>query len=118
MLLSILFFSPLSHATLTPTYPRGEALVEHLVPGRASEICLIPKRLAGFTYNKSDSKHEASLCAMNVGQTIAACAKSNSSNPGVDFFEPPAGTSLGDFTAGNCSAKGGKKEAKYKISSS
>jgi hypothetical protein len=117
-IISLLAFESLALATLTPSFPRGEALIEHLVPGKTAEICVIPKRFAGFEYNKSDSKHEASLCAMNVDQTIAACAKSNSSNPGVDFFEPPTGISIGDFTAGDCSAKGGKKEAKYKLSSS
>lgn len=119
LLVSALWTS-LSFATLTPTYPRGEALVEHLVAGKAPEVCVIPKHLPGFAYKKSDAKQEAELCAMNVGETIAACAKENSTNPGIDFYEAPEGISAQDFMDQNCSVAGakGKKEAKYKLSSS
>ncbi len=120
---SILFsalYVPLAMATLTPTYPRGEALVEHPVLGKAAEVCVIPKHLPGFSYKKSDAKQEAELCAMNIGETIAACAKENSTNPGVDFFEAPQGVSAQDFMDKNCTIEGvkGSKEAKYKLSSS
>lgn len=105
-------------ATMTPTYERGEAIVSHPVAGRAPEVCVIPKHIELGDYKKGDAKGEKELCGMNVGVNVAACPKENSTNPGVNFYAPPAGVSAAALAAKGCEVKGAKKEAKYKYSTS
>lgn len=107
-----------AHATITPSYERGDALVWLEVPNNKPEVCVIPKHLPTGKYGKKDRQHEENLCAMDVGVSVAACAKDNSTNPGVDFFEAPEGVSLAQLTKMDCNHKDAMKEAKYKLSTS
>lgn len=106
ILLSGLSFSV--HATLTPLLAgRGERKVEHAVPGRAAEVCIIPKHLDLGKYSDKDLSNESKLCALDFNVNSVACAKLNSTNPGLDIFALPGG----------CNSAGGKL-AKYKLSTS
>lgn len=119
----IYLVAPLSaFATVTPDYPRGESIVSHEVNGRKSEVCVIPKHLPTGKYSKKDAENEKELCDWNIGVNVAACAKENSTNPGVLFLSPPKNVSVADLTA-NCEIKNSDgesadKEAKYKLSTS
>ncbi|MCO5144425.1 MAG: hypothetical protein M9962_15205 [Oligoflexia bacterium] len=115
---SAAFVSINAFATMTPGYERGESLVWFNIPGKASEVCVIPKHLPGAKFSKKDLKREQELCSLEVGVNIAACPKINSSNPGVDFYLPPKGMSLEELTRKDCQVEGAKKEAKYKLSTS
>ncbi|MFN7905316.1 MAG: hypothetical protein ACK5P5_09035 [Pseudobdellovibrionaceae bacterium] len=131
--LMIATFSVQSFATLTPSYPRGEEIISHEVGGgRAPEICIIPKKLPGAAYSKSDLENEKELCGFHIGVNAAACGKENSTNPGVNFFTPevPKNTPANviqqmvtqlqqsDCTAKNAQGKKADKDAKYKLSTS
>ncbi|MCP6167416.1 hypothetical protein NL404_27715, partial [Klebsiella pneumoniae] len=65
----------------------------------------MPKHLETGDYKKGDEKHERELCEMNVGVNVAACAKENSTNPGVNFFIPPKGVSVESLAAKDCELK-------------
>lgn len=118
-----LFFIPLlAQATMTPNLPRGDEIVTHEVRGKRPEVCVVPKHL-GDNYDKDDREDENELCAMDVGVNVAACAKTESTNPGVNFFTPPEGISIADMVKNDCEVKNsegddGSKEAKYKLSTS
>ncbi|MFN8943342.1 MAG: hypothetical protein ACK5WZ_01805 [Pseudobdellovibrionaceae bacterium] len=131
--LMIATFSVQSLATLTPSYPRGEEIISHEVGGgRAPEICIIPKKLPGAAYSKSDLENEKELCGFHIGVNAAACGKENSTNPGVNFFTPevPKNTPANviqqmvtqlqqsDCTAKNAQGEEADKDAKYKLSTS
>lgn len=115
--LALLFSHP-TLATVTPDYARGEAIVTHEVPGRAHEVCVIPARVPGAKYSKKDLANEQLLCSYKVGENVAACPKDNSTNPGVNFFTPPADMSVAQLQTKGCEVKGAEKEAKYKLSTS
>lgn len=123
MIFLSLILSLFAQATITPDYPRGEAIVSHEVAGRKPEVCVIPKHLPVGKYAKKDAENEKELCEFNIGVNVAACGKENSTNPGVLFMTPPKGVDLAKYIESDCSAKNaegekGDKEAKYKLSSS
>ncbi len=114
-------------ATLTPSLPRGEQLIQINEPGQTTQICVIPKRLNRAMYSEKDLKKELELCALTRGTNAAVCPKTNSTNPGLEFYNLPAGTSAADVEARSCflqkpAASVGAnlltKEAKYKYSTS
>lgn len=107
-----------AQATITPGYARGEALIWHEVPSRAAEACVLPKHLPGAKYSEKDSKAEKDFCALNIGENVAACQKTNSTNPGLLFVEPPDGVSPAKFAARDCRGGDADIEAKYKLSTS
>ena len=118
--------SSVAQATMTPTLDRGDKLVQHGVPGRAPEICVIPTHFADADYDKDDVKQETALCSMDRLSNTATCPKLNSTNPGVEFYVLPAGVTPAQAEAKNCfipkpgDAKKNllKKAAKYKNSTS
>lgn len=95
-----------------------------------NEICVIPNRLGGLKtdgkpkadYSDKDVKNEAKLCSYDAHINVAACAKTNSTNPGVQFFEIPAGANIAQIEAIECEENTKfpkiKKLAKYKNSTS
>ncbi len=114
-------------ATLTPSIPRGEQLIQINEPGQTVQICVIPKRLNRAMYSEKDLKKELELCALTRGVNAAVCPKTNSTNPGLEFYSLPAGTTAADVEARSCfmqkpTASVGSnlldKEAKYKYSTS
>lgn len=124
---TILLAPMLAQATLTPNLPgRGSQKVGL----SRNEMCIIPNRLGGLKadgtakgkYSDKDLKNEAKLCAMDAKVNVAACAKTNSTNPGVQFFEVPAGATISQIEAIKCEENKQfpklKKLAKYKNSTS
>ncbi len=114
-------------ATLTPSVPRGEQLILINEPGQTTQICVIPKRLNRAMYSEKDLQKELELCSLTRGVNAAVCPKTNSTNPGLEFYSLPAGTSAADVEARSCfmqkpAARVGAnlltKEAKYKYSTS
>lgn len=111
-------FSTPSGAALKVNEVAGESKVEHPVPNAAPpEVCVVPKHFPLGKYAGKDIEREAGLCALDIGVNAAACAKLNSTNPGVLFEMPPKGVALDAFIAGQCKPDG-KTEAKYKLSTS
>jgi len=114
-----LAFVTTAQATLTPSFQRGEKLVEIPVPGRRPEICVIPKHFAGANYSKKDLEAERALCQANEYENAAVCPKLTSTNPGVYFVLVPGGATPEQIEARNCAKEtGAKKFAKYKLSTS
>lgn len=94
-----------ANATLTPTLPRGEQIVQR----SASEICVIPNRLGGANsgskYTDNDKKNEIALCNTDINgstQNTALCGKTTSTNPSLEFFSVPQGMTPAQVEAKNC----------------
>lgn len=113
-------FATTAHATLNTSAEHGEKTVQIAVPGgRRPEICVIPKHYAGANYSKKDLETEQILCQANEYENAAVCPKLNSTNPGLNFFAIPDGSSPDSIEAKGCSKDAGaKKLAKYKLSTS
>lgn len=115
-----------SMATLTPSLPRGEKIVEHKIgSSNRAEICVIPKKIAGGDYSKGDLEDETELCDLNASVNAAVCGKIASTNPAVEFFKAPSHMSVRDLETKDCSLTTKedpqdelKKLAKYKLSTS
>ncbi|MGH9875562.1 MAG: hypothetical protein ACRD9S_24155 [Pyrinomonadaceae bacterium] len=107
-----------AHATLTPQVQRGEKIIEIPVAGRRAEICIIPKHFQDADYSKKDLKTEEELCALQVGKNAAVCPKINSTNPGLNIYDVPEGSTAQTVEAANCKVNGAHKIAKYKLSTS
>lgn len=114
-------------ATLTPSIQRGEQTLQINEPGQTTQICVIPKRLNRAMYSEKDLKKELELCSLVRGVNAAVCPKTNSTNPGLEFFTVIAGTTAAEIEARSCflqkpAARAGSnlldKEAKYKYSTS
>lgn len=123
----ILLAPMLANATLTPNLlGRG---TKTMTLSR-NEICVIPNRLGGLKadgkpksdYSEKDLQNEAKLCMMDASVNVAACAKENSTNPGVQFFEMPNGATIAQIESLECKENSKfpkiKKLAKYKNSTS
>ncbi len=110
--------STLAHATLSVHQQRGEKTVDIPVAGRNAEVCVTPKHFASADYSDKDGKVESKLCNIDVYTNAAVCAKLNSTNPGLDFYSLPQGSSPAQVEAARCTTAGAKKIAKYKSSSS
>lgn len=130
------FISATAQATLTPTLPRGEQIIQR----SAQEICVIPKKLSsnqtadpsgaqsGAKYSESDKKNEVALCNTDINgstQNTAVCGKTTSTNPSVEFFSVPTGMTPAQVEAKNCTLSKtedpndeSSKVAKYKNSTS
>jgi len=110
--------SNFAHATLTAQLQRGEKILEHPVPGRNAEVCIIPKHFSDADYSDKDTKSEEELCNIDVNANAAACPKLNSTNPGLDIFSVPQGFTSNKIQAADCKNAEAKKIAKYKLSTS
>ena len=109
--------------TSNPTLIRGEKIigekiVELPVPGRKAEICVVPTLFNGASYSTRDTKIMEQLCAIDVRKNAAVCPKLNSTNPGLDIFVIPDGTTAQKFQDTYCKSPKGEKIAKYKLSTS
>ena len=119
LLLSAACLAPgFARATLSTQLQRGEKTVDVPVAGRNPEVCVIPKHFAGGEYSDRDSKVEAKLCDIDEHTNAAVCPKLNSTNPGLDFYSLPQGSTPDQVEAAHCDTAGAKKIAKYKLSSS
>src|SRR3954468_10369568 len=87
--LSTLLGASQAFATLTPTIDRGEQTIQIQEPGATTEICIIPKRLNRAMYSEKDLKREQTLCSLVRGVNAAVCPKTNSTNPGLEFYSVP-----------------------------
>ena len=122
--LAVLASATSALATLNLEASRGSKSVEIPVQGSRSELCVIPKHFGQGAYSKKDAKREEALCALNTSTNAAACAKLNSTNPGLDIYTVPEGSTSEKVRAANCSIKDekgkslAKKVAKYKLSTS
>ena len=105
-------------ATLSVHLKRGEKVVNIPVARRNAEIRVIPKHFAGGDYSKKDNKVEDELCDIDEHTNAAVCPKLNSTNPGLDFYSLPQGSTPDQVEAAHCKTAGAKKIAKYKLSSS
>jgi hypothetical protein len=125
MIFSILaLLTPAAMATLTPNLERGTQIIAR----SASEICVIPKKLAGADYSKKDLENEVGLCNMDIhgaSANVAVCGKTASTNPGVEFFRLPKGMTAAKLESQGCEVSKAqdpndeaKKLAKYKLSTS
>lgn len=123
-----LVFGPIldAQATLEPKSVLAESLTEHAVPGKRSEACIVPKHFPGADYDEKDLEHESALCLLNSGVNAAVCPKTNSTNPGLDWFLIPDGMKVSEVVSQNCFVPDSKdkkdnalkKVAKYKLSTS
>jgi hypothetical protein len=105
-------------ATLSAHFQRGTKVVELSVPGRNFEVCVIPKHFGDATYSSQDLRAEAQLCGIDENANAAACPKTNSTNPGLDLYSIPQGSTPKEVQAARCKVHGTKKIAKYKLSTS
>ena len=116
----VLILAPvLAHATLTPNLPgRGAQTIQH----QRGEVCIIPNKLAGAKYTDKDIKEEQKLCSFELEQNVAVCGKTNSTNPGLNFFSLPNGMTPAQAEGLSCVSPSKdekiKKDAKYKLSTS
>ena len=119
LLLSVLFLgSVYAYAGLSADPKRGEQTVNHPVPGRNAEICVIPKHLDVGRYFDKDVEIETQLCNIDERKNSAVCPKLNSTNPGLDLYSLPQGGTPEQVEAARCKTAGAHKIAKYKLSSS
>ena len=107
-----------AYATLSPHLQRGVKVVELPVPGRNAEVCVVPKHFVGALYSDKDAKTETELCDIDVNTNSAVCPKLNSTNPGLDVYSLPQGSTPQQVQASSCKSPGAKKIAKYKLSTS
>jgi hypothetical protein len=114
-------------ATMTPTFERGEKTTYFSSPRGVQEVCIIPKKYPGAKYQKKDLKKEQELCNYSFypttaaddaagKKTVALCAKTNSTNPGVNIFEIPDQQTKLELEKKGC--EGAEKIGKYKNSTS
>lgn len=96
----------------------GEKIVSIPVAGKRSAICVIPFHFEGAKYSKKDLEREQTLCSLNESHNAGVCAKTNSSNPGLNFHTLPGNMSVSQLEAAKCEANGSKKIGKYKLSTS
>lgn len=119
LILSLPLLGPsLTYATLSTTVQRGEKTVQLPVPGRNAEQCVIPKHFANASYSDHDLKDEAELCSLDENSNAAVCPKTNSTNPGLDIYSLPQGSSPAQVEPAKCKSTDAKKVAKYKLSTS
>ncbi len=105
-------------------------LVQQGPVNKPEEYCELPRHYVGFAYSKKDRKKEERLCRYNFykkrgdrtkGQIVGVCPKILSTNPALELFDLPKGTSKKEFEAiENCrlTSKDTKKVAKFKQSRS
>jgi hypothetical protein len=110
--------STVAYAALSAHLARGEKIVELPVPGRSAEVCIIPKHFPDAAYSGNDLKAESQLCSIDEYTNTAVCPKTNSTNPGLDFYSLPQGFTSQQVEASHCKTSGAKKIAKYKLSTS
>ena len=111
--------STVAYAGLAAHLARGEKIVGLPVPGRSAEICVIPKHFPDVAaYSADDLKAEGELCIINEYSNAAVCPKTNSTNPGLDFYSLPQGFTSQKVEVAHCKTPGAKKIAKYKLSTS
>ncbi len=124
---SVMLFTVPALATLTPTLERGERNVYFNSPRGVQEVCVIPKHYPGAKYKKKDLKKEVELCNASFydltseeesqgRNSVALCAKLNSTNPGINVYELGPNQSKSDVESKDC--KNADKLAKYKNSTS
>jgi hypothetical protein len=118
LLTSVYLGSTPARADLAVNSQRGEDAVQIPVSGRAAEICIVPKHLSDANFSDKDLKAERELCDIDEHSNAAVCPKINSTNPGLDFFSVPQGSSPIQVSAAHCKAENSKKIAKYKLSTS
>ena len=110
--------STVAYTALAAHFARGEKIVELPAAGRSAEICVIPKHFPGALYSDKDLKAETQLCSIDEYTNAAVCPKTNSTNPGLDFYSLPPGFTLQEVEAAHCRMPGVKRIAKYKLSTS
>lgn len=118
ILLPALLGPSFTYATLSTTMPRGKKILQIPVPGTNAEQCVIPKHIANAAYSDHDTKDENALCGIDEHSNAAVCPKTNSTNPGLDLYSLPQGSSPMQVEAAKCESSGAKKIAKYKLSTS
>jgi hypothetical protein len=119
LLLWAAFFSAApAYATLSTRVQRGVKTVEIAVPAKKPEVCVIPKHFTNGEYSDEDLKTESRLCEINEDSNAAVCPKTNSTNPGLDMYSLPQGSTPKQVEDARCKAPGAKKIAKYKLSTS
>jgi hypothetical protein len=112
------FGIPSATAGLSAHLQRGDHIMEIPLPAKKAEVCVIPKHLPGGNYSSDDLASEKHLCSLDERKNAAVCPKLNSTNPGLEFYSVPQGTAPSQIVAANCKTPGGKKVAKYKLSTS
>lgn len=118
ILISVLAGQITANATLQVDTNLGESIVPIQVRGKPSEACVIPFHFQDANYSAKDREQEIKLCAIDQYRTAGVCAKTNSSNPGLNFHTLPPDTSIEQLEANACELPGSKKAAKYKLSTS
>ncbi|MBC7466905.1 MAG: hypothetical protein H7256_13030 [Bdellovibrio sp.] len=126
--IGLVMSSMTAQATLTPTVDRGDKNVYFNSPNGVQEVCVIPKHYPDAKYDKKDLKKEQELCsysfyplsAQDVSdgkEVVALLPKLNSTNPGVNIMEIPAGSSKQAVEA-SADGAAASKIGKYKNSTS
>ena len=118
LLCMALLGSTVAYTALVAHLARGEKIVELPAPGRSAEVCVIPKHFPGAVYSDNDLKAESQLCSIDEYTNAAVCPKTNSTNPGLDFYSLPPGFTPQQVEPAHCKTPGAKKIAKYKLSTS
>lgn len=114
----VLLGSTSANAALSAHLERGQKIIEHPVAGRHAEVCVIPKHFSQATYSDKDDAAESELCNIDEYTNAAVCPKLNSTNPGLDMYSLPQGSTPKQVEQAKCKAPGAKKIAKYKLSTS
>jgi hypothetical protein len=118
LLLCVSFSAVFGHATLSTSSPRGQQTVQIPVAGRNSEICVIPKHFTNGQYSGKDANAESNLCSLDTNVNAPVCPKTNSTNPGLDVYSLPSGSTIKSVEDARCKTADAKKVAKYKLSTS
>jgi hypothetical protein len=119
LLLPLVFLGPaFAYAGFSADPKRGEKTVDLPLPGRNAEVCVIPKHFDAGRYFNQDIEVETQLCNIDVHKNAAVCPKLNSTNPGLDIYSLPHGTTPEQVEAARCKTAGAHKIAKYKLSTS
>jgi hypothetical protein len=129
ILLAGMIASQSALATLTPTIERGEKNVYYTSPRGIQEVCVIPAKYPGAKYSHKDLKKEQELCNYTFyptsateeaehKQTVALCAKTNSTNPAVNIYEIDTGKGETQASIEKNDCDDADKIGKYKNSTS
>src|SRR3984893_9807526 len=118
LLCMALLGSTVAYTALAAHLALGGKIVELPAPDRSAEVCVIPKHFPGAVYSDNDLKAESQLCSIDEYTNAAVCPKTNSTNPGLDFYSLPPGFTPQQVEAAHCKTPGVKKIAKYKLSTS
>lgn len=129
MSVGIMISSLTTQAMLKANVERGEKNIYFSSPSGVKEVCVVPLHYQDADYKKKDLKKEQELCSYSFyplssadqadkKELVALSAKLNSTNPGINIFSIPEGSTQDSVAAAKGEVKDSSKIGKYKNSTS